>query len=85
MRPSALTLQYPQANTCHSNHAQIKATSFLVAGKVGSASHLQERKGGSSWKLVEQVNCMEKSVEEGIHISLPFITWGRSLANHPLS
>ena len=62
-----------------------KPSSFLMAEKVGSASHLQERKGGSSWKLLEQVNWMQKSVEEGIHISLLFISWGRSLASHPLS
>ena len=62
-----------------------KANLLLMAEKVGSASHFQERKGGSSWKLMEKVNCMQKSVEEGIHISLPFISWGRSLANHPLS
>ena len=60
-----------------------KPTSFLMAEKVGSASHLQERKGGSSWKLMEQVNCMQKSVEQGIHISLPFISWGRSLQISP--
>ena len=76
MRSGRLTSTCAPGAISTSNNRSIKPctspTSCLVAGNVGSAFHLQERKGGSSWKLMKRVNCMEKSVEQGIHVSLPF-------------